>query len=121
MSAGLVPTLLRRLRRDPATDPPADAELVRRFAALRDGEAFEELLRRHGPLVWGVCRRRLPNRADAEDAFQSTFLVLAKRAGAIRRPEALGCWLYGVAHRVAGRVRGRSVPLTASPPSPALP
>jgi RNA polymerase sigma factor (sigma-70 family) len=121
MNPGLVPSLLRRLRRDPAADPPADAELVRRFAALRDEAAFEELLRRHGSLVWGVCRRRLPNRADAEDAFQSTFLVLAKRAGAIRRPEALGYWLYGVAHRVAGRMRGRSVRLTASPPCPAAP
>ena len=122
MSPGLLPTLIRHLRRPTGGDPPADAELVRRFASLRDAEAFEELLRRHGPLVWGVCRRRLPNRADAEDAFQSTFLVLAKRAAAIRRPEALGCWLYGVAHRVAGRMRGRSVlavpvelPSTAAP------
>jgi RNA polymerase sigma factor (sigma-70 family) len=125
MSAGLVPALIRRLRRDPAADPPADAELVRRFAALRDEAAFEELLRRHGPLVWGVCRRRLHNRADAEDAFQSTFLVLARRAGAIRRPEALGCWLYGVAHRVAGRLRARTRSVAAgarlaSPAAPAL-
>lgn len=123
MSPGLLPTLIRHLRRPPGANPSADAELVRRFVVLRDGEAFEELLRRHGPLVWGVCRRRLSNRADAEDAFQSTFLVLAKRAAAIRRPEALGCWLYGVAHRVAGRMRGRSLPTVPdpSPPSAAVP
>ena len=122
MSPGLLPTLIRQLRRPADANPSADAELVRRYASLRDGEAFAELLRRHGPLVWGVCRRRLPNRADAEDAFQSTFLVLAKRAAAIRRPEALGCWLYGVAHRVAGRMRGRSsLPIPADVPSATAP
>ncbi len=126
MSTGLANALLRHLRRDPAAaGPSADAELVRRFAAQRDEAAFEELIRRHGPLVWGVCRRALANRSDAEDAFQSTFLVLARRAGAVRNPAAVGCWLYGVAHRVARRMRGRSLPTSSDAgryiPSPAAP
>src|SRR5579885_2838635 len=126
MSTGLANALLRHLRRDPAAaGPSADAELVRRFAAQRDEAAFEELIRRHGPLVWGVCRRALANRSGAEDAFQWTFLVLARRAGAVRNPAAVGCWLYGVAHRVARRMRGRSLPTSSDAgryiPSPAAP
>jgi RNA polymerase sigma-70 factor (ECF subfamily) len=86
----------------------SDAQLIEQFALERDEAAFEAILRRHGPLVFGVCRRLLFNAHDAEDAFQATFLILARKAGGIDRPELLGNWLYGVAHRVAARAR-RSV------------
>ncbi len=82
-----------------------DRRLLERFARQADGEAFAALVRRHGPMVLGVCRRALPRSHDAEDAFQATFLVLARQAGAIRRPEALGAWLYEVAQHLAARVR----------------
>jgi RNA polymerase sigma factor (sigma-70 family) len=96
---------LRRLSAPPGADP--DAELLRRFACRGDPDAFAELLARHGPLVWNACRRVLPDPHDAEDAFQATFLVLARRAGSVRRPESLAGWLYGVAHRVARDARRR--------------
>ncbi|OWK39100.1 hypothetical protein FRUB_06182 [Fimbriiglobus ruber] len=96
----------------------SDAELLARFGGTRDEAAFEEILRRYGPLVWGVCRRVLAHQADTEDAFQATFLVLAKRAGAVRKPGALGCWLYGVAYRVARRMRGRKTPIPLDPGAP---
>jgi RNA polymerase sigma factor (sigma-70 family) len=82
-----------------------DARLLERFALRRDEGAFEVLLHRHGPLVLGVCRQVLRDAHDAEDAFQATFLVLARRAGNINRPEQLGNWLYGVALRIADRAR----------------
>ena len=94
--------VIRRLR--PAPDRP-DADLVRRYAAGRDPAAFEALVRRHGPTVLGVCRRVLRPGPDAEDAFQATFLVLARKAAAVRDPAAVGNWLYGVAHNVARRLR----------------
>ena len=78
-----------------------DAELIEAFVAAGREEAFAELVRRHGPMVMGVCRRHLGNRQDAEDAFQVTFLVLAKNAGNIRNRHMLGSWLFGVARRVA--------------------
>src|SRR5215471_18325424 len=75
-----------------------DAQLLERFALQREDAAFTALVRRHGPLVLGVCRRILHNWHDAEDAFQATFLVLARKAGTIHRQEALSSWLYGVAY-----------------------
>jgi RNA polymerase sigma-70 factor (ECF subfamily) len=82
-----------------------DGELLRRFAAQRDEEAFAELVRRHGPMVLGVCRRLLGDTPDVDDAFQATFLVLVRRAREVARPGQLGNWLYGVAYRTALRAR----------------
>jgi RNA polymerase sigma factor (sigma-70 family) len=78
-----------------------DRGLLQQFATIRDGSAFTALVERHGPLVWNVCRRVLRDRHDAEDAFQATFLVLARQAGHVRKQEAVGSWLYGVAYRTA--------------------
>jgi RNA polymerase sigma factor (sigma-70 family) len=83
----------------------SDAQLLERFTEQRDETAFEALLHRHGPLVFGVCCKLLYNAHDAEDAFQATFLILARKAGAVGRRALLGNWLYGVAYRVAARVR----------------
>jgi RNA polymerase sigma factor (sigma-70 family) len=86
---------------------PADADLLRRWVAHRDDAAFELLLRRHAPMVLGVCRRVLGNPHDADDAFQATFLVLARKAGSVSRGEAVAGWLYRVAWRSALRLRTR--------------
>lgn len=87
-----------------------DGELLERFVTQRDAAAFEMLMRRHGPLVWGVCRRLLHAEQDAEDAFQATFLVLLRKAGTLDRRPTLGSWLYGVAYRVAGNaLKARAV------------
>jgi RNA polymerase sigma factor (sigma-70 family) len=78
-----------------------DAELLERYIAQRDERAFEALLRRHGAMVLGVCRRLLRNRADVEDAFQATFVVFLRKAASIRPRGNVANWLYGVAHRTA--------------------
>ena len=83
----------------------SDGELLERFRSRRDEAAFEALLRRHGPMVLGVCRRLLQNSADAEDAFQATFLVLLCKAGSIDPPWMVGNFLYGVAYHTARRAR----------------
>jgi RNA polymerase sigma-70 factor (ECF subfamily) len=82
-----------------------DADLVRAFAENAHEPAFTELVRRHGPMVLRICRRTLENRDDAQDAFQLTFLVLAKKAPRLRQPELVGNWLYGVALNVSRRAR----------------
>ncbi|VTR95349.1 sigma-70 family rna polymerase sigma factor : RNA polymerase sigma factor, sigma-70 family OS=Singulisphaera acidiphila (strain ATCC BAA-1392 / DSM 18658 / VKM B-2454 / MOB10) GN=Sinac_7487 PE=4 SV=1: Sigma70_r2: Sigma70_r4_2 [Gemmata massiliana] len=92
-------------------DALPDAELLDRFARYADHPAFEVLLRRHGPMVFGVCRRTLTNVSDAEDAFQATFLVFIRKARSLRRADRLGPWLYGVACRVAMKARARAARL----------
>jgi RNA polymerase sigma factor (sigma-70 family) len=91
-------------------DPPpgpdlADRHLLERFVTARDETAFAALVRRHGPMVLGVCRRLLHDAHEAEDAFQATFLVLVHKARSMARPELLGPWLHGVAYRTAARAR----------------
>jgi RNA polymerase sigma-70 factor (ECF subfamily) len=83
----------------------SDGQLLTCFVERRDEAAFEALVRRHGPMVLGACRRVLRSHHDAEDAFQATFLVLARKAASIKSPEALGNWLYGVAYNVAQKAR----------------
>jgi RNA polymerase sigma factor (sigma-70 family) len=104
-------TLLIRSLRDLAGTHGAgelpDRELVERFADRGDGEAFAALVRRHGAMVLGVCRRIVRHEQDAEDVFQAVFLVLSRKAGGLRQKEAVGPWLFGVAHRLALRARQR--------------
>ena len=102
-----------------------DAQLLGRFVRDRDDAAFAELVRRHGPLVLGVCRRTIADRHLADDAFQATFVVLARKAASIQSANHLGSWLYSVSHKVALRARtmaGRRAKhetLTANPPDTA--
>jgi RNA polymerase sigma factor (sigma-70 family) len=84
---------------------PGDRELLERFIRARDQDAFTLLVRRHGPMVLGVCHRVLNHAQDAEDAFQATFLVLVRKASSLAQPELLANWLYGVAFRVARKAR----------------
>jgi RNA polymerase sigma factor (sigma-70 family) len=82
-----------------------DGQLLARFIERRDEAAFEALVRRHGPMVLGLCRRVLGSLHDAEDAFQATFLVLARKAASLRSRELVGNWLYGTAYRTALEAR----------------
>jgi RNA polymerase sigma factor (sigma-70 family) len=107
----LLSGFLRHFRRLVAlhdTGEVTDRDLLHRFALSRDGDAFTALVHRYGPLVFGVCRRVLRQGQDAEDAFQATFLVLARKAGSVGQPERLGNWLYGVASRVARKARAEA-------------
>ena len=86
----------------------SDEQLLEWFAAASESDrqiAFEAIVRRHGPMVLGVCRRVLRHEQDAEDAFQATFMVLALRAGMVRKRKSLGPWLHGVAARISRRAQ----------------
>ncbi len=85
-----------------------DAQLLDHFVARRDEPAFAALMVRHGPMVLCLCRQMLRDVQEAEDAFQAAFLVLARNAGSIRKRPSLSAWLYGVAYKVAARLRGRA-------------
>lgn len=105
---------------------PDDASLLERLARDRDPAAFTELLKRHGPAVWAVCRRVTRTETDAEDAFQATFLVLVRDAMRVRKASSVGSWLYGVAARLGGRLRATTsrvpdpdrLPTPTAPPDP---
>ena len=107
MDGGPLHTAMRHLRRAAMLREggATDGQLLESFVARRDEASFEGLVRRHGPMVLGVCRRVLANTHDAEDAFQATFVVLVRRAASIRPREKVGAWLYGVAYRTALQAR----------------
>ena len=90
----------------------SDGQLLQRFLIERDGTsqaAFSALVQRHGPMVLRVCRQVLGNCHDTEDAFQATFLVLARKAGSVRDCDSVASWLHGVARRVSTRARAKIV------------
>jgi len=104
-SAGTVLRYIRQMVRADGLHDEADGILLERFAASGDKDAFALMVRRHGPMVLGVCRRVLSHDQDAEDAFQATFMVLARKAGGIQQRQLLANWLYGVAIRIAAKAR----------------
>src|SRR5262245_30895137 len=132
MAAGQLDGVVRHLRTTALLqggDDATDAHLLDALVARRDDAAFAALLRRHGPMVWGVCRRLLRNVHDAEDAFQAAFIVFVRKAASIKRRHLLGNWLYGTAYRAALEARAAArrharekqvnqMPQPAAPPPP---
>src|SRR5271166_5196118 len=98
---GVVLGYVRKLAGTRRDEDLPDHQLLERFGTHRDEAAFAALLKRHGPMVLGVCHSVLHNLHDAEDAFQAAFLVLARKAGSIHRREAVSSWLYRVAYHLA--------------------
>jgi RNA polymerase sigma factor (sigma-70 family) len=108
MAVGQANSLLRYLHQIAVAGSAAgvpDGALLERFVRHDEEAAFAALLRRHGPMVLGLCRRVLRDEHAAEDALQETFVVLARKAHSLRQPESLGPWLHGVALRIARRAR----------------
>jgi RNA polymerase sigma factor (sigma-70 family) len=131
MTTGRTTNVFQHLRRTALLQGGAgltDGQLLGRFVEQRDEAAFAALVRRHGPMVWGVCRRVLGHHQDAEDAFQAAFLVLVRKAASVVPRDMVGSWLYGVAHTTAIRAkalaakrRARERPVTHLPDLPAAP
>jgi RNA polymerase sigma factor (sigma-70 family) len=111
MATGQLDKIIHHLRRTALRRQAgalSDGQLLGRFLAHRDQDAFAALVDRHGAMVLGVCRRVLGDAHDAEDAFQATFLVLVRKAASLRSRELVGNWLYGVAYRTSLEARARS-------------
>ena len=104
-SLNTVVQILDTIAEEAARADRTDGQLLDLFVRLRDEEAFAAVVRRHGPMVLGVCRRILRNAADADDAFQAAFLVLARKAASIGTRDLLAQWLYGVAYNTARKLR----------------
>src|SRR5205809_7629576 len=108
MATAPLDTLLRHLHQlaaGPRGAHGTDRQLLDDFSACGDETAFAALVARHGPMVLRVCRRVLNHEQDAEDAFQATFLVLARNIGSIRKRDSLAAWLHGVAYRTAMKAK----------------
>ena len=108
MATAQMNTVIRHLRRAVLLQDGADrtdGELLASFIDEKDEAAFEALVRRHGPMVLSVCRRIVGNHHDAEDAFQATFLVLARKASSVRPRAMVANWLHGVACRTAMKAK----------------
>src|SRR5437870_1380758 len=128
-SVGILLQHIRKLAAGRRATQRSGRELLDDFVAHQDEAAFAVLVARHGPMVWRVCRRVLNHEQDAEDVFQAVFLVLAQKAGSIRKRAALAEWLHGVAYRTAMKAKRnaarrrkhedhlRSVTKTAGSPS----
>src|ERR1700730_11237470 len=108
MATAQMDTVIRYLRRAALRQDVAgrtDGQLLASFIDQKEEAAFYDLVRRHGPMVFGVCRRLVRNHQDAEDAFQATFLVLARKASSVRPRERVANWLHGVALRTAMKAK----------------
>src|SRR5437660_5606485 len=108
MPASQLKQVIQTLRGATAPDNEAnrsDGQLLESYVRSREEAAFAALVHRHGPMVWGVCRRVLQRPADAEDAFQATFLVLVRKAASVSPRDRVANWLYGVAYQTALKAR----------------
>jgi RNA polymerase sigma factor (sigma-70 family) len=105
MAANQMSAVIRHLHKAMLVQEVPDGQLLESFVSRREAAALETLVRRHGPMVWNVCRRVVHNHQDAEDAFQATFLVFVRKAASIVPRELVGNWLYGVAHQTALKTR----------------
>jgi RNA polymerase sigma factor (sigma-70 family) len=112
MTISPISEFLRNIRRAALRPDEAgltDGQLLDAYVRNREEAAFAALVHRHGPMVWGVCRRILGNDSDVEDAFQATFLVLVRKAASVVPREQIANWLYGVARQTATKARAMAV------------